>query len=44
MKARGNWTEVSEDDAVEQANFIFRPVNFGHSVSIIDLFLILFTN
>ena len=42
MKARGNWTEVSEDDACEQANFMFRPVNFGHPVSKIDSFLILY--
>jgi len=35
MKARGNWTEVDQDSAIEEAQFIFRPVNFGPSVSIL---------
>ena len=34
MKARGNWTEVDQDNAIDDAQFIFRPVNFGPSVSI----------
>jgi len=31
MQARGNWQEISDDDAINNANFIFRPVNFGPS-------------
>jgi hypothetical protein len=33
MNARGNWVEVDQENATDQANFIFRPVNFGPSVS-----------
>ena len=31
MRARGNWTEVEVDEAIEVCHFIFRPVNFGYS-------------
>jgi hypothetical protein len=31
LRARGNWTEIDSDDAIDQSNFLFRPVNFGHS-------------
>lgn len=31
LRARGNWTEVSDEDAIDHAHFLFRPVNFGHS-------------
>ena len=30
MNARGNWQEVPQDDAIEQCNFVFRPVNYGY--------------
>lgn len=29
LLARGNWSEVPEEQAVEKANFLFRPRNFG---------------
>lgn len=31
MRARGNWSEIADDDAIEMAHFLFRPVNFGPS-------------
>lgn len=36
MEARGNWIEVSEYDAIDQANFIFKPTKFGQYVSKTD--------
>jgi hypothetical protein len=29
MEARGNWRQISEDIAVEEADFFWRPYNFG---------------
>lgn len=31
IRARGNWSEVNDDDAIDMAHFLFRPVNFGPS-------------
>ena len=31
LRARGNWAEVCPEDAIDVANFLFRPVNFGLS-------------
>ena len=30
MNERGNWTEIESDDAIDQANFLYRPVNYGY--------------
>lgn len=29
MQARGNWKQIPEEEAVESADFYWRPVNFG---------------
>lgn len=31
MQDRKNWTEVQPEDAIDNCNFLFRPVNFGYS-------------
>ena len=31
IRARGNWKEIGEDDAIDVAHFLFRPVNYGPS-------------
>ena len=31
MQDRKNWQEILPEDAIEQCNFLFRPVNFGYS-------------
>jgi hypothetical protein len=29
LQSRGNWEQVSEDTAIETADFYWRPINFG---------------
>lgn len=29
LKSRGNWSEISDEDAIDLAHFLFRPVNYG---------------
>ena len=31
LALRGNWRQISEDDAVEQADFYWRPINFSYA-------------
>lgn len=29
MEARGNWKQIPEEEAIENADFYWRPINFG---------------
>jgi cobalamin biosynthesis Mg chelatase CobN len=31
LNARGNWTQIGEEDAVELADFYWRQINFGYA-------------